>query len=306
MPSTPSTPHTPSPRQAQLDALAIGLLVVCCLFWAAQQIVVKATLPYMPPVLQAALRFAGACLLVLLWCRWRSIPLFARDASFKAGILAGGLFALEFVCLYVGLAYSSASRLTIFLYTSPFVVAVVLPFFVKSERLRPVQWVGLLCAFAAVAFAFSDKQSHQSVWWADLMALAAGLFWGLTTVTIRATKLGSIAPEKLLFYQLAVSALVLPPLSWALGEAWAAPLLGITPFTAWSLLLQTVVGAFASYLTWMWMLSRYPATKLSSFVFLTPVFTLFMGAWWLNEPITVPLVAALALVGVGIVLVNKR
>jgi drug/metabolite transporter (DMT)-like permease len=298
--------HIPSPRKTHLDALAIGLLVVCCLFWAAQQIVVKATLPHMPPVLQAALRFAGASLLVWGWCRWRGITLFANDGSLKAGLLAGSLFALEFVCLYVGLAHSSASRLTIFLYTSPFVVALVLPFFVPSERLRPVQWAGLLCAFAAVAFAFSDKQAGQTVWWADLMALAAGVFWGLTTVTIRATKLGSIAPEKLLFYQLAVSALLLPPLSVMLGEAWAAPLHGITPFVVLSLLLQTVVGAFASYLTWMWMLSRYPATKLSSFVFLTPVFTLFMGAWWLNEAITLPLIAALALVGVGIVLVNRR
>jgi drug/metabolite transporter (DMT)-like permease len=298
--------HVPSPRKTHLDAMAIGLLVVCCLFWAAQQIVVKATLQHMPPVLQAALRFAGAALLVWGWCRWRGITLFANDGSLKAGLLAGSLFALEFVCLYVGLAHSSASRLTIFLYTSPFVVALVLPFFVTSERLRPVQWVGLLCAFAAVAFAFSDKQAGQTVWWADLMALAAGVFWGLTTVTIRATQLGSIAPEKLLFYQLAVSTLLLPPLSIMLGEAWAAPLRGITPFVVLSLLLQTVVGAFASYLTWMWMLSRYPATKLSSFVFLTPVFTLFMGAWWLNEAITLPLVAALALVGVGIVLVNRR
>jgi drug/metabolite transporter (DMT)-like permease len=301
-----TTPHRATPRKPHLDSLAIGLLVVCCLFWAAQQIVVKATLPHMPPALQAALRFAGASLLVWSWCRWRGIALFARDGSLKAGLLAGSFFALEFVCLYVGLAHSSASRLTIFLYTSPFVVALVLPFFVPSERLRPVQWVGLLCAFAAVAFAFGDKQAGQTVWWADLMALAAGVFWGLTTVTIRSTKLGSIAPEKLLFYQLAVSALLLPPLSIMLGEAWAAPLRGITPFVVLSLLLQTVVGAFASYLTWMWMLSRYPATKLSSFVFLTPVFTLFMGAWWLNEAITLPLVAALALVGVGIVLVNRR
>ena len=36
----------------------------------------------------------------------------------------------------------------------------------------------------------------------------------------------------------------------------------------------------------MWMLARYPATKMSSFVFLTPVFALLFGAGWLGEPIT--------------------
>lgn len=293
-------------RKAHLDGLAIGLLLVCCLFWGAQQVLVKATLPLMPPVMQAALRFAGATMLLWLWCRWRGIALFQRDDSFKVGVLAGSLFAAEFVCLYIGLAHSSASRLTIFLYTCPFFVALVLPFFVPSERLRPVQWVGLACAFVAVVFAFSDHSAVQTTWWADALALAAGIFWAMTTVVIRSSKLVRISPEKLLFYQLSVSTVLLPPLSFALGEAWLKHLSIITPFAVWSLVLQTVIGAFASYLTWMWMLSRYPATLLSSFTFLTPVFALLFGSLWLGEPVTLPLVAALVLVGVGIVLVNRR
>ncbi len=293
-------------RKPHLDALAIGLLLICCVFWGAQQVLVKATLPLMPPVMQAALRFAGATVLLWLWCRWRGVALFGRDSTLKVGLLAGSLFALEFVCLYIGLAYSSASRLTIFLYTCPFFVALLLPVFVPSEKLRVTQWLGLACAFVAVLFAFSDHSAIQTVWWADALALAAGIFWALTTVVIRASRLAVITPEKLLFYQLAVSAALLPPLSLALGESWLLHLHSITAFTAWSLALQTVVGAFASYLTWMWMLSCYPATRLASFTFLTPVFALIFGAIYLNEPITAPLVAALALVGVGIVLVNRR
>jgi drug/metabolite transporter (DMT)-like permease len=177
---------------------------------------------------------------------------------------------------------------------------------VPSETLRPLQWVGLACAFVAVVFAFNDHSAVQTAWWADALALAAGVFWAMTTVVIRASRLAVISPEKLLFYQLAVSTALLPPLSLMLGEAWADNLRSITAFTACSLALQTVIGAFASYLTWMWMLSRYPATRLASFTFLTPVFALLFGALWLNEPITLPLVAALVLVGIGIVLVNRK
>ena len=76
---------------------------------------------------------------------------------------------------------------------------------------------------------------------------------------------------------------------------------------AWaSLLLQSLVGAFASYLAWMWMLAHYNATKMSSFVFLTPVFALLFGAFWLGETITPGLLAALTLVAVGIIVVNRR
>jgi drug/metabolite transporter (DMT)-like permease len=90
-----------------------------------------------------------------------------------------------------------------------------------------------------------------------------------------------------------------------LGEDWSQTFDSMNGFAWGSLIIQAAVGGFASYLTWMWLLGRYPATLLSSFVFLTPVFALLFGAWWLGEPITVSLVAALVLVGLGIVLVNR-
>jgi drug/metabolite transporter (DMT)-like permease len=299
--------NNPTQRKPHLDSLAIGLLLACCLFWGWQQVLVKATLPLIPPVMQVTLRFILASLLLMAWCAWRGIALLGKDGTLKAGIWVGALFALEFICLYVGMLYTSASRLTIFLYTAPFVVALVLPRFVISEKLNPVQWIGLACAFAAVIFAMSGNLgSANQTWLGDGLALAAGAFWGLTTVVIRASKLGQISAEKLLFYQLTISAVLLLPASFLMGENWQATFVSMNAFAWGSLAIQTVIGAFASYLAWMWMLGRYPATQLSSFTFLTPVFALLFGAWWLGEPITASLVAALFLVGIGIVLVNRK
>ena len=293
-------------RKHHLDGLAVSLLLGCCLFWGFQQVLVKATLPEIPAVFQAGIRFIGATVLLWCWCRWRGVRLFERDGSLGPGVLAGTLFALEFACLYAGLQFSAASRLTVFLYTSPFWVAGLLPLFVRSEKLRPMQWLGLSLAFAAVAFALRDGWSATAgaqQWHGDLLALAAGMFWGLTTVVIRGSKLSLVSAEKLLFYQVGVSALALPLLSLGLGEhwVWRWSVFGLS-----SVLLQTVVGAFASYLAWMWMLGRYPATKISAFVFLTPVFALLFGSLWLGEPVTVNLVASLAMVAAGIVLVNRK
>jgi drug/metabolite transporter (DMT)-like permease len=92
-------------------------------------------------------------------------------------------------------------------------------------------------------------------------------------------------------------------LSLALGEVWVWH---FSPFVITSLALQTVVGAFASYLAWMWMLGRYPVTQISVVVFLTPLFALLFGALWLRESVTPGLVGALATVAVGIVLVNRK
>jgi drug/metabolite transporter (DMT)-like permease len=293
-------------RKEHLDSLAISLLLVCCLFWGLQQILIKTTVGEVPPLWQAALRFFGATALLSVWCAARSVRLFARDGTLPAGLLAGALFAGEFACIYLGLRDTTASRLTVFLYTSPFFVALLVPRFVPSERLRSVQWAGLVIAFVAVAIAFSEGFTNALTsrqLRGDALALAAGALWGLTTVVIRASKLATISAEKTLFYQVAVTAVVAPLLSLALGETWS---LQYTTYAWGSLAAQTVIGAFASYLAWMWMLRHYPATQMSSFTFLTPVFALVFGVALLHEPLTLQLVLALAGVAVGIVLVNRR
>jgi drug/metabolite transporter (DMT)-like permease len=295
-------------RKTHLDGIAVSLLVVCCLFWGAQQVLIKATLAELPPFFQASLRFIGATALLMMWCKWRKIPLWRRDGSFKPGVIAGLLFAVEFSAIYMGLQYTSASRLTVFLYTSPFWVAVLVPLWVPAEKIGKWQWLGLVLAFCGVTLAMFDGFSSATStsvghWKGDLLALAGGLGWGLTTVVIRTSVLSKLSPEKLLFYQISISAALLPIVSVLMGESWQQNWSG---FAISSMLIQTVVGAFISYLTWMWMLSRYPATKISGFVFLTPLFALLVGNVWLGEALTLPLIAGLACVAVGMLLVNRR
>jgi drug/metabolite transporter (DMT)-like permease len=290
------------PRKDNLDALAVGILLVCCMFWGFQQVLVKATVAELPPVFVSAVRGLGATLLLWLWCQWRGVRLFERDGSLWAGLLVGGLFAAEFAFIYMGLQLTTASRLTVFLYTSPFWVAALVPVFIRTERLKPLQWVGMACAFAAVVFALREGFGGGGAL-GDLMGLAAGALWGLTTVAIRACNLTRISAEKLLFYQLAISTVVLVGVSHGMGEPWGG---SWSRFAIGSVVVQTVVGAFASYLAWMWMLGHYPATKISAFVFLTPLFALLFGMLWLGEAVTLTLALSLTLVAVGIVLVNRK
>lgn len=293
-------------RKTHLDSLAVSLLVACCLFWGLQQLLIKTTVGEVPPLWQAALRFVGATALLWIWCALRGVKLFERDGSLPGGLLAGLLFAGEFTCIYLGLRDTTASRLTVFLYTSPFVVAVLMPRVSRAEVLSGIQWVGLVIAFAAVAIAFSEGFTGQVTarqLRGDALALAAGALWGLTTIVIRATKLATLSAEKTLFYQVGVTAVVAPLLSLALGETWS---LHYSTYAWGSLAAQTAIGAFASYLTWMWLLRHYPATQMSSFTFLTPVFALVFGVALLHEPLTLELVLALAGVAAGIVLVNRR
>jgi drug/metabolite transporter (DMT)-like permease len=124
------------------------LLVACCALWGLGQVAVKVALPQVPPLLQAGVRSLVASALLLLWCQWRGLSVWQADGTGRGGLLAGSLFAAEFACIFLGLQYTSASRMSVFLYLSPFVVALGMPFIARHERLHAPQVAGLALAFA--------------------------------------------------------------------------------------------------------------------------------------------------------------
>src|SRR5689334_14904918 len=99
-----------------LDLAAAATVVVLCLSWGFTQVAVKLALPDIPPLMQASIRSAGAGVLVWLWTRARDIPLRLDDGSLAAGVAAGLLFGLEFLFIYYGLAFTTASRAVLFIY----------------------------------------------------------------------------------------------------------------------------------------------------------------------------------------------
>jgi drug/metabolite transporter (DMT)-like permease len=184
-------------------------------------------------------------------------------------------------------------------------VALMLAWLLPAERLRPLQTAGLVIAFAGVAFAFSEPapQAGRWPWLGDTMIVVAAVLWGLTTVTIRLSALRSAPAEKTLAYQLLVAALLSPLAAWQQGSPWPP---SWSSLALASLFYQAVIVTFASYLLWFWLLTRYPATKVQAFVFLTPVFGTAWAAGLLGEPLGVELLVALAAIGVGLALLNRR
>jgi drug/metabolite transporter (DMT)-like permease len=287
-----------------VDGLAFGLMALLCALWGFQQVTIKLAAPDISPLMQAGLRSIIATVLLLAWATLRGIPLFGRDGTLAAGLGAGALFAAEFGFIYGGLAHTTASRMVVFLYLAPCFTALMLPLFVRAERLAPLQWVGVALGFAGVAFAFRDGWSAgegASTLLGDAMGLTAAFLWAATTVLIRATRLGQASAEKTLFYQLAVAAATLTPLSVLMGEPgvvrWSGVAIAVLAY-------QSAIVAFASFLAWFWLLTRYMAAQLSVFSFLTPLFGVAFGIAVLKEPVSGAFVVAAVMVGTGIALVS--
>lgn len=291
--------------RVRLDRLAISLMVLLCAVWGIQQVAIKVTNAGISPFLQAGLRSAGAAALMVLWTAWRRVPLFVRDGTLVAGILAGLLFGAEFGLIYWGLTYTSASRGVIFLYTAPFFVALGSLRFLPQENVKRGQWLGMAMAFGGIVALFGENllRPMERAWIGDLMFLGAAVLWGGTTLIIKTSRLATAAPERTLLYQLGVSALLLPLLSVALGEPGVVDM---SPLVVLSMAFQVFVVASSSYLAWFWLVRHYPATRLLSFSFFTPVFGVLAAGALLGETLTPAVWLALTLVAAGIWVANRQ
>jgi drug/metabolite transporter (DMT)-like permease len=291
-------------RRHEIDALAAGLMLLFCAIWGLNQVSTKVANDGISPILQAGLRSIGAGLLLWAWSWSRGVKLFERDGSLWPGLAAGFLFALEFAIIFVALNHTTASRAVVFLYCAPFVVAIGTHWLIPAERLGIGQIAGMIMAFGGIVIAFGEgfTGATGNTLLGDAMMLAGGAIWGATTMVVR-VGLAGVSANKVLFYQLWVSAILLTALSFIVGEpGFTHP----TNLTWAALAWQIVIVAFVTYLGWFWLIARYPAAKLSAFSFLAPLFGLVFGAVLLGEHVTKLLIVAMALVAFGIWLVSRR
>jgi len=299
MPDT-SASHVTRP----LDAAAAALVVLICLSWGFNQVSVKLAIHDIPPLMQGTIRSVGATILVAAWCRWRGMPLFSRDGTLVAGLVTGALFGLEFVLIYQGLAYTTATRAVLFIYLAPFFVVLGTRIVLPADRFGPAQWLGLALSFAGMMVAFGAPtpalDPRQMI--GDLMMVAAAMAWAATTLMIK-TSLNRISSEKVMLYQLVVSIPMLAIGALLFGEhVRHMP----SALAIGALAYQTIWVVSVTFVLWFALVVRYSANRLSAFSFLTPLFGVAAGHFVLGEPMTPAFAAAVALVALGLVLVNRR
>lgn len=287
-----------------LDGQAMAIMVVLCLIWGLQQVVLKAAAADVTPLMQIALRTGIAAVLVGLLMFKQGIRISAGDGTWRPGLLVGFLFALEFLLVGEGLRFTTAAHMVVFLYTAPIFVALGLHWKLPAERLAALQWLGVALAFGGIVIAFFGRGQPSgdftAMLWGDFLALGAGIAWAATTVAVRLSSLARAPATQTLFYQLAVSFVLLMLATIALGQTGFRP----TPLAWGSLLFQALVVSFASYLAWFWLLRHYLASRLGVFSFLTPLFGVAFGVWLLDEPLEPGFLIGATLVCAGIILVS--
>jgi drug/metabolite transporter (DMT)-like permease len=294
----------PSPSSRPLDATAIAVTIGLCLSWGFNNVAIKLAINDIPPLIQSSARSVIAAFLVGAWTQARGIPLFTRDGTLWAGMLAGVLFALEFLLIYRGLVWTTATRGVLFLYLAPFFVVIGSRWLVPGDHFNLSQWLGLLLAFVGIVIAFGlptpAADSRQVL--GDLMLVGGAAAWAATTLTIKASALNRVSAEKTLLYQLAVSAPLLGLGAMMFGEQITAMPSAVA---LGAFAYQTIYVVSITFTIWFVLVVRYSAARLSVFTFLAPLFGAAAGHLVLGEPLTPAFAVAVALVAAGLLLVNR-
>jgi drug/metabolite transporter (DMT)-like permease len=295
-------PHSPSSRP--LDAAAIAVTIGLCLSWGFNNVAIKLAIHDIPPLMQSSARSVIAAILVAIWTQARGIPLLKRDSTLGAGILAGVLFALEFLLIYRGLVWTTATRGVLFIYLAPFFVVIGSRWLIPGDRFHLWQWLGLLLSFVGIVIAFGlpTPAADPRQVLGDLMLVGGAAAWAATTLTIKASALNRISAEKTLLYQLVVSAPLLGLGAMIFGETITAPPSAVA---LGAFAYQTLYVVSITFTIWFVLVVRYSAARLSVFTFLTPLFGVAAGHLALSEPLTPAFAVAVALVAAGLLLVNR-
>ena len=285
-----------------IDLIAVAIMLVLCLSWAFQQITVKFALPEIGPFGQGTIRSAGATIIVSLFMIARaSRTPWVRGLN-GPGLLTGVLFGIEFMLLYLALVHTDASRAVMFLYTAPFVVAIGGHIMLPGERLDAKSVAGILLAFGAVVITLNPAtESTPESWKGDLMAVGAGIGWGLTTLVVKGSNLRTCPAAQVLWYQLLVSTLMFFVAGMLVGDSPFVPMSGIALA---SVLYQTVWVAGITFGIWFALIAKYSATSLSVITFVTPLAGALMGYLILDEPLGARHLFAVVAVAAGILLVS--
>lgn len=288
-----------------LDFKAVMILVILCTLWGGNMAAIKFSNKGLEPIFTAGFRSLVAAGLMLLWTAYRKEPVFPRNLKIIHALTVGFLFGLEFCLIYLALRFTLASRSYIFLYTHPFWVALGAHFLIAGDRLSWRRLGGLVLAFLGLVVVFSEGLRHYSahVLFGDFLMILAALGWAATTIYIKRFLTLQCTPFQTLLYQLLFSIPILFLLSFLLEQD---PIRYIDTTVFLSLFYQTVIVAFLSYWAWFYLIHIYPVTVLATFSFLTPISGVFLSSLLLQEPLSLWLLLALALVSIGIYWVNKR
>lgn len=286
------------PLKAVLIAVFIHTL------WGGNPIAAKFGLVVFPPFASAFIRFVLGVLVLVLWARFRRHSLWPTAAEWVPLLWISAMFTVQIGLMNVGIDNTSGILASVLISTNPIFAAIFAHFLIINDRLSITGVIGLLLAFCGVCLTLLNPEDALNSSWLSFgvwISLVSAALLGFRMV-VSANAVKHIDPLKMSVWQMvfslpvfALSSATLETIRWQ-SMSWSATL---------GLLYQGVVVAGLGFPVSFWLVKHYRPSVMMSFNFVAPVAGVLLAALLLQESITATVVAGVALVAVGLLLIAR-
>lgn len=286
-------------KQDSIGLQAALFALLLCLFWGGLTPGLKIALEGVPPIAIAGWRFLIGLTVIWIWAVYRRHSLRLPRPLWIPLLAFSLIFVAQISAINIGTQKTSANYALVLLNTFPLFVAVLAHLFLPGDRLTFRKLSGLVLAFCGVTFIFLETPPLREILWGNLLSLLSGFLLAVLQVYGKFL-LRTLTAVQIVFWEVALGV----PLFFLLSGLLESGERDITAAVVLSIVYQGAVVAGFCFVSWMQLLKRYPASRLSAYSFSIPVFGVALSWLILGEPVTLRLVIGVAGVAAGIFLVS--
>ena len=289
--------------RTHIDAYGAVCLIGFSILLGINHVIIKVVNTGIQPVFFCGLRSLIAAFCIIIWMKHKRIPIAFPMSEWGVGIIAGIIFAIEFLFLFLALDYTTVIRNAVIYYSMPLWLSIMAHFLLPNECMTKTKFTGLCIAFFGVVWAILTKDDNNQSYtlFGDLCALGGAIGWATIILLARGSGFSRVKPEMQLLWMTLVSTPILIVVSLFFGDLVRE----LQLIHLFGLLFQSVIVVAAGFIFWLWLLSIYPASGVASFAFLTPIFGMTFGWLFLDEILSSNIAFAALFVVLGIFLINK-
>jgi drug/metabolite transporter (DMT)-like permease len=280
-------------------------LITLALIWGAAFLFIKlAVRDVGPATLVFARSFFGALTLGVIFAVRRQTPFppgtRSRMLPFLTMAIVGSL--IPWGAIAFGEQSISSALASILNATTPLWTAVFAYWVTPAERPSTLNYVGVAIGFLGTGILIAPDLIGQPLRATTIgtLAVAAAAASYAVAALFQRRRLRAVSPLQVGFWQLA--------LTTPLALAVASPTIGATHLHLTSvaaMLFLGVGGSGIAYLLYYFMMNTLGATRATTLTFLLPVTAVFWGATLLQESITIPILAGMAVILFGVFLTSR-
>jgi drug/metabolite transporter (DMT)-like permease len=285
-------------------------LATVYVLWGSTYFAIRILSQRLPPLGSAGLRFmsAGAMLAVILALRGGPGALRVRPRQ----LAASGLVGLLLLTGANGLVTTAESpRFGLPSGVAALLIALTPLYLVglraaTGDRPRAMTLIGIAVGLAGLVVLFApgpdEDRGHAIPVVGGVLILIAVVSWGTGSFATRWLPLPA-NPFVASVYEMVVGGAALAVIALLRGEPgwWAWP---AAPVEAWlALAYLTIAGSLVAYSAYVWLLHHAPISLVATYAYVNPVIALALGAVFLSEPMTPPVLLSAATVLLGVILV---